>query len=62
MSILKTIFNWEYSALAKARIDPNLIDLEAQRIRLLFESLLKQGFTEDQAVQIVAGLGGKPQG
>ena len=55
MSLLKKVIKWESSALATAATDQELIDLEAKRIRLLFESLKKHGFTEAQAVQIVSG-------
>jgi len=56
MSFLKSLIKWESSAIASAATDQKLIDLQAKRIRLLFESLKKQGFTEDQAVQIVSGI------
>ncbi|MEZ4995894.1 MAG: hypothetical protein R2824_36105 [Saprospiraceae bacterium] len=55
MTFLKEVIKWGSSASATAATDQELIDLEAKRIRLLFESLKKQGFTEDQAIQIVAG-------
>ncbi len=58
MGLLKSISKLEYTAAASAAIDPKLIELEAKRIRLLFESLKEQGFTEDQAVQIVSGVRG----
>ena len=56
MGILKSIAKWESTAAATAATDPKLIELQAKRIRLLFESLKQQGFTEDQAVQIVSGI------
>lgn len=55
MSFLKDVIKWGSSATATAAVDQELIDLEAKRIRLLFEALKEQGFTEDQAVDIVAG-------
>jgi len=56
MSFLKSVLRWESKAAASAATDQKLIELETKRIRLLFESLKKQGFTEDQAVQIVSGI------
>ena len=56
MGLFKSISKFELTAAASAAADPELIELEAKRIRLLFESLKKQGFTEDQAVQIVSGI------
>lgn len=56
MSFLKKLIKWESSALATNATDQELIDLEAKRIKLLFESLKKQGFSEDQAIQIVSGV------
>jgi hypothetical protein len=56
MGILKSIAKWESTAAATAATDQKLIELQAKRIRLLFESLKQQGFTEDQAVQIVSGI------
>ena len=56
MGLLKSISKLEFTAAANAAADPKLIELEAKRIRLLFESLKKQGFTEEQAVQIVSGV------
>ncbi len=58
MGILKSIAKWESTAAATAATDEKLIELQAKRIRLLFESLKQQGFTEDQAVQIVSGISG----
>ncbi len=58
MGILKSIAKWESTAAAAAATDQKLIELQAKRIRLLFESLKQQGFTEDQAVQIVSGVSG----
>ncbi len=56
MGILKSIAKWESTAAATVATDQKLIELQAKRIRLLFESLKQQGFTEDQAVQIVSGI------
>ncbi len=56
MGLFKSISKFEFTAAASAATDPRLIELEAKRIRLLFESLKKHGFTEDQAVQIVSGI------
>ena len=62
MGLFKSISKFEFTAAASAATDPKLIELEAKRIRLLFESLKKQGFTEDQAVQIVSGIGAQRRG
>ena len=56
MGILQSIAGWESKAAASAATDQKLIELQTKRIRLLFESLTEQGFTEDQAVQIVSGI------
>ena len=56
MGILSSIAKWESKAAASAATDQKLIELETKRIRLLFDSLKKQGFTEDQAVQIISGI------
>ena len=56
MGFLKSVSKWEAKAAASAVIDQSLIELQAKRLRLLFESLENQGFTEDQAVQIVSGF------
>ena len=56
MGILKSILRWESSSLARAATDQTLIELQAKRAQLLFEALKNEGFTEDQAVQIVSGL------
>jgi len=60
MSFLKSLMSWESKAAASAATDLKLIELQAKRLRLLFESLKKQGFTEDQAVQLVAGISRQP--
>ena len=57
MGLLKTLSKMESKAAASAATDQELIDLQAKRMRLLFEALKKLGFTEDQAVQIVSGVG-----
>ena len=62
MGLLKSIAKWESKHAVGVASDPKLIELEAKRIRLLFESLKKQGFTEDQAVQIVSGIGAQRRG
>ena len=56
MGILKSIAKMENRAAASAATDQELIELQAKRMRLLFESLKTQGFTEDQAVQLVSGV------
>ncbi len=56
MRLLKALSKWESLAAASAAIDQELIELQAKRMRLLFEALKKLGFTEDQAVQIVSGV------
>ena len=60
MSFLKSLMSWESKAAASAATDLKLIELQAKRLRLLFEFLKKQGFTEDQAVQLVAGISRQP--
>ncbi len=54
MAFFKSLAKWETKAIANVGVDQEIIDLQARRIRLLFEALKKQGFTEDQALQIVA--------
>ncbi len=56
MGLLKSIAKWENATAASAATDQKLIELQAKRMRLLFESLIIQGFTEDQAVQLVSGV------
>ncbi len=56
MGLLKAFSKWESKAAASAATDQELIELQAKRMRLLFEALKKLGFTEDQAVQIVSGV------
>ncbi len=56
MGLLKSLTKFEATAAASAATDQKLIDLQAKRIRLLFEALIRQGFTEDQAIQIVSGI------
>ena len=56
MGLFKSLTKWDLTAAATAGSDPKLIELQAKRIRLLFEALIKQGFTEDQAIQIVSGI------
>ena len=56
MGLLKSIAKMENRAAASAATDQELIELQAKRMRLLFESLKIQGFTEDQAVQLVSGV------
>ncbi len=56
MGLLKVVSKWESTAAASAAIDEELIELQAKRMRLLFEALKKLGFSEDQAVQIVSGV------
>ena len=55
MGLLGWIAKWESTAAARAATHQEVVDLQARRIRLLFESLKHQGFTEDQAVQILSG-------
>ena len=55
MGLLRSIAKWETRAAASVATDQEVIDLQAKRIRLLFEALIRQGFTENQAVQIVSG-------
>ena len=56
MGLLQAISRWESKAAVKAASNEELIVLEAKRLRRLFEALKDEGFTEDQAVQIVAGV------
>ena len=56
MGLFKSIAKWESTAAASVATDQKLIELQAKRMRLLFESLKIQGFTEDQAVQLVSGV------
>ena len=56
MGLLKSIAKWENRAAASVATDQEIIELQAKRMRLLFESLKIQGFTEDQAVQLVSGV------
>ncbi len=56
MGLLKAFSKWESKAAASAAADQELIELQAKRMRLLFEALKKLGFSEDQAVQIVSGV------
>ncbi len=56
MGLFKSLTKWDLTAAASAATDQKLIELQAKRIRLLFEALIKQGFTEDQAIQIVSGI------
>ncbi len=58
MGLIKALSKWESKAAASAATDQELIELQAKRMRLLFEALKKLGFTEDQAVQIVSGVRG----
>ena len=58
MGILKAITQWESTAAASVAINEKLVALQAKRVRLLFEALKQEGFTDDQAVQIVAGTCG----
>ena len=56
MGLIKALSKWESKAAASAATDQELIELQAKRMRLLFEALKKLGFSEDQAVQIVSGV------
>ena len=56
MGLLKSLASWDAKAAASIGADQEVIDLQAKRIRLLFESLKKEGFTEDQAFQIVCSM------
>ncbi len=56
MGLLKSIAKWEHTSAASVATDQKIIELQAKRMRLLFESLKTQGFTEDQAVQLVSGV------
>ena len=56
MGLLKSLGSWDARAAASIGANQELIDLQAKRIRLQFESLKKQGFTEDQALQIVCSM------
>jgi len=52
MSITKTLNKW-----LTVEVDEESINRQAQGIRLLFEALINQGFSEDQALKIVVGVG-----
>ncbi len=56
MAFFKSLSGWDARTAADIGADQELIDLQAKRIRLLFESLKMQGFTEDQALQIVRNM------
>jgi len=52
MSITKTLNKW-----LTVEVDEESINRQAQKIRLLFEALINQGFSEEQALKIVVGVG-----
>ena len=54
MGLLKSLLTFESKAAAGAATDQKIVDLQAKGIWLLFEALKKEGFTEDQAMQIVS--------
>ncbi len=56
MALFRSLASWDAKAAASIGADQEVIDLQAKRIRLLFESLKTQGFTEDQAFQIVCSM------
>ena len=56
MAFFKSLASWDAKTAASIGTDQDVIDLQAKRIRLLFESLKKQTFTEDQAFQIVCSM------
>ena len=56
MALFRSLVSWDAKTAASIGVDQKLIDLQAKRARLLFESLKKQGFTEDQALQIVCSM------
>ena len=56
MALFKSLASCDVKAAASIGADQEIVDLQAKRIRLLFESLKKQGFTEDQAFQIVRSM------
>ena len=56
MGLFKALSKLESKAAASAAADQDMIELQAKRLRLLFEALKELGFTEDQAVQIVSGV------
>ncbi len=56
MAFFKSLASWDAKAVASIGTDQEVIDLQAKRIRLLFESLKKQGFAEDQAFQLVCSV------
>ncbi len=56
MGFFKSLSSWDAKTAASIGVDQDLIDLQAKRVRLVFESLKKQGFTEDQALQIVCSM------
>jgi len=52
MSITKTLNKW-----LTVEVDEESINRQAQKIRLLFEALINQGFSEEQALKIIVGVG-----
>ena len=56
MGVFKSLASLDAKAAASVGADQDLIDLQAKRKRLLFEALKKEGFTEDQALQIVCSM------
>ncbi len=56
MAFFKSLASWDVKAAASIGADQEVINLQVKRIRLLFESLKKEGFTEDQAFQIVCSM------
>lgn len=55
MFFLKSLKKWELKDIADSALNQDAIDIQVKRIRLIYESLLEQGFSEEQAVRIVSG-------
>lgn|GEM_PF-5712297 len=60
MTFFKALSSWDAKTVAGIGVNQELIDLQAKRMRLLFESLQKEGFSEDQALQIVCSMAISP--
>ena len=56
MAILKNLLKWEQKSYARAINDEYIIDLQVKRVKLIYDSLMRHGFNEDQATLIVSGI------
>jgi hypothetical protein len=55
MRFLKSLKKWELKDIADTALNQDAIDIQVKRIKLIYDSLLKEGFSEEQAVRIVSG-------